>query len=587
MRAVRLLGNLRLAAAAAVIHLSDDPVLLVLQVSRRMPAGLVRRVAGAAGRLTAVPGLNLPVAETLSAQLLGRTSSLASALRKSSARPVRAGVARRLADVALAAGMTDEADKLLGLAGSGSATAGVRARRRWYDGDMSGAVHILREAGRTRHAERLAGEVRVFEGWHPILPAVRGYVPEEDTVLHLLTNSLPHTGSGYAQRTHSLLKAQSESGWAVHAATRVGYPVQVGKLLASAVDELDGVSYHRLLPVPMARGYDQRLQQQAEELLQLALEVRPAVLHTTTPFVNGVVTEQVARTLGIPWVYEARGQLADTWAATRSAHVKASERYKLFTDREAQVMRRASLVVTLGEAMKRGIMRSGIPQDRVLLSPNGVGDEYLGEPLPSRQARRQVGLPEEGIFIGTVSSLVDYEGLDTLVRAISLLVPVHPKIRCLIVGDGAAGPSLESLVLELGLSTHVTFTGRVPRRQARHYHQALDIFVVPRKDLDVTSAVTPLKPVEAMACARPVVASNLPALREIVEDGVTGVLVDTGSPEGVAAAIDGLLDRSGQGLSRHAVQLGRNARQRVLAERTWTGNAAALSMAYRQLRFSA
>ncbi|WP_247826378.1 glycosyltransferase family 4 protein [Arthrobacter antioxidans] len=581
MRAVRLLGNLRLAAAAAVIHLSDDPVLLVLQISRRMPSGLVRRVAGAAGRLAAIPGANLPVAEALSAQLLGRTSSLTSALRRSSAEPVRAGVARRLADVALAAGMTDEADALLGLAGSGSTTAGVRARRRWYDGDMTGAVRVLRQAGRTRHAERLAGEVRVFEGWHPTLPAVEGYVPEDDTVLHLLTNSLPHTGSGYAQRTHSLLKAQSENGWTVHAATRVGYPVQVGKLLANAVDELDGVRYHRLLPVSMARGYDQRLQQQAEELLRLALEVKPAVLHTTTPFVNGIVTEQVARALAIPWVYEARGQLADTWAANRPAHVKASERYKLFTDREAQVMRRASLVVTLGEAMKRGIMRSGIPQDKVLLSPNGVGEEFLEEPVPAAAARDRVGLPTKGIFVGTVSSLVDYEGLDTLLRAVALLVPSNPELRCLIVGDGSAAPALRSLAQELGISSSVTFAGRVPRHQARSFHQALDIFVVPRRDLEVTSAVTPLKPVEAMACARPVVASDLPALREIISHGVTGLLVDPENPATLAAAIKHLMDHE-----EERTGFGARGREIVLATRTWARNASQLAGAYKELELS-
>ncbi|MBG6223459.1 glycosyltransferase involved in cell wall biosynthesis [Arthrobacter sp. CAN_A2] len=477
--------------------------------------------------------------------------------------------------------MTDEADSLLSFAGSGSATAGTRARRCWYDGDMSGAVHLLREAGRTRHAERLAGELRVFEGWAPTLHAVAEYVPRENTVLHLLTNSLPHTGSGYAQRTHSLLKAQSDIGWAVHAATRVGYPVQVGKLLAGDVDRLDGVSYHRLLPVPMARGYDQRLQQQAEELLRLALEVRPAVLHTTTPFVNGIVVEQVAQSLGIPWVYEARGQLADTWAANRPAHVKASERYRLFTDREAQVMRKASLVVTLGEAMKRGIMRSGVPQDKVLLSPNGVGEEYLEAPVPPATARHQLGLPTDGVFVGTVSSLVDYEGLDTLLRAVALLAPSRSDLHCLIVGDGTAGPALRSLAEDLGVSSRVIFTGRVPRHKARSFHQALDIFVVPRRNLDVTNAVTPLKPVEAMACARPAIASDLPALREIISHGITGLLVDPDEPATLAEAIEHLMDRASE-----RVNLGARGREMVLATRTWARNAAQLGAAYKELERS-
>ncbi|WP_196823204.1 glycosyltransferase family 4 protein [Arthrobacter sp. CAN_A6] len=583
----RLIGNLRLAASTAATHLSDDPVLLAIQLSRRLPSSVVCRAAGAAARIAAVRGLRLPVVEALAAHLLGDTSVVESVAAEAVANKFNGGSARRLAEVTLAAGMLDETDRLLAAAGSGRKAAGLRARRRWYDGDMSGAVQVLREAGRNRHADRLAGELRVFEGWMPTLSKVKKYEPGESTVLHLLTNSLPHTGSGYAQRTHSLLKAQREAGWTVHAATRIGYPIQVGKLFAEDLDVLDGVSYHRLLPVPMAKGFDGRLQQQAEELLKLALALKPAVLHTTTHFVNGIVVEQVAHALGIPWVYEVRGQLADTWASTRPRQAQGSERYKLFTDREAQVMRNASLVVTLGEAMKQGIMRSGVPQEKILLSPNAIGGEYLEEPLSAMEARRRLGLPESGVFVGTVSSLVEYEGLDTLLRAVARLVPTHRELHCLIVGDGAAAPSLKALASELGIAVHVTFTGRVPREMARLHHLALDIFVVPRTDSDVTRSVTPLKPVEAMACARPVIASDLPALREIVEDGLTGVLIPAGSCEALVAEIDGLIDRDGARLAQEAVALGANGRRRVLMERTWVRSASTLSLAYEELECSA
>ena len=111
--------------------------------------------------------------------------------------------------------------------------------------------------------------------------------------------------------------AQQEAGWDVLAVTRLAYPVQVGKLLAQAGDVVDGIQYRRLLPSRLAPTMDARLQQQAEELLKVALEFRPSVLHTTTHFVNGLVVRAVAEALDIPWVYEVRGQLADTWAATR------------------------------------------------------------------------------------------------------------------------------------------------------------------------------------------------------------------------------------------------------------------------------
>ncbi|WP_258069696.1 glycosyltransferase [Arthrobacter sp. SX1312] len=428
-----------------------------------------------------------------------------------------------------------------------------------------------------RKFTRLESELRVFQGWSPTLAEVPSYAPKARTVLHLLTNSLPFTESGYAQRSHSLLKAQADDGWEVHAATRLGYPVQVGKPFARDEDTRDGVTYHRLLRARMPAGVDQRLQLQAEMLLQLALTVRPSVLHTTTHFVNGQVIGEVARVLGIPWVYEVRGQLADTWASSRHGHAKKSERYRLFKEREAQVMLDASLVVTLGEAMKQEIMRVGVPEERVLLSPNAVGEGYLDEPIAPADARRRLGLAEDGVLVGTVSSLVDYEGLDHLLGAVALLAPEHPNLRCLIVGDGVALPALRALAQELGIEHRVVFTGRVPRSQARLHHLALDVFVVPRKDLEVTRSVTPMKPIEAMACSRPVVASDLPALREIMST-FSGVLVKPEDPAALAAGIRGLLGASG--LDPVAEHRARETRTHVLRSRTWAANAAAYSRAY-------
>ncbi|MHA7293575.1 glycosyltransferase family 4 protein [Arthrobacter sp. HLT1-21] len=556
-------------------HLGDDPFLLLLQVSRRLSVGLVYRLAGVAARLNGGP-----VVQSVAAYLRGDQSRTQAVLKAALDSGASASRAALLADIALAAGYPLRADEFLlqsQLTGAADVSRTV-ARRRWFDGDMCGAVAALESGGHRGAAERLDSERRVFAGWTPTLSEVTGYVPRDRTVLHVLTNSLPHTGSGYAQRSHSILKAQHDAGWHVHAATRVGYPVQVGKLFAADIDHIDGVSYHRLLPAKLAKGFDARLQQQAEELLGLALRIRPTVLHTTTHFVNGVVVREVARVLGIPWVYEVRGQLADTWASSRADAAKQSERYKLFTESEAQVMQSASLVVTLGEAMKQDIVTKGVDPRRILLCPNAVGDEYLTEPMDSRSARELLGLPTDGVYVGTVSSIVDYEGLDDLLRALALLTPERAGLRCLIVGDGAALPSLKALALELGVSGLVTFTGRVPREKARLHHQAIDIFVVPRKDLAVTRAVTPLKPVEAMACARPVVASDLPALREIVSTG-TGVLVPPEDVAFLAAGIGSLIDDGGR-FTPVAVALGDVARSLVLAKRTWAGNSTALLEAY-------
>ena len=570
---IQLVKNARLAVGVISQHLVDDPFLLYLQASRRLPA-VVRPL----GRVvTAVfPKGSVAVPVLLASMSNGDDADVKRRLELALCGDAKGEQARRLADIALSAGLTEISDTLLARAGNAPGLKAVRARRLWHDGNLSGAVTALDGSGAAgrRQQARLAGEAAVYAGAAPSLQR-QEFTPVPGRVLHLLTNSLPHTASGYAQRSHSIMVAQREAGWDVLAVTRLGYPVQVGKFLAQASDVVDGVRYRRLLPARLAQTMDARLQQQAEELLQVALEFRPSVLHTTTHFVNGLVVRAVAQALGIPWVYEVRGQLADTWAATRGPEALDSEKYKLFQARETEVMQDADLVVTLGQAMKANIVAAGIPGEKIIIAPNAVGGAFLQQPRDAAAARRELGLPEDGLYIGTVSSLVAYEGLDDLVRSFALLAPDFPQLRLLIVGDGVAGPALRKQVQGLGLADRAIFTGRVPRDQTPLYHQALDVFVVPRKDLDVTRAVTPLKPIEALASARPVVGSDLPALREIIDDGGNGLLVPAASPDRLAHTISALLLDA----SRRA-SMGHAGRAAVLAERTWAANAKALAARY-------
>jgi glycosyltransferase involved in cell wall biosynthesis len=606
----QLLRNLRLAARTASEHLSDDPIVLLLQLSRRLPqpwvqraAAIVRAVGGSGSSSTAV---------LVACQVAGDSSALEAGFERLAARGVSGRAALRAADVALAAARPDWADTFLARAGDQSSRrAAVLARRRWYDGDMSGALAALLEGKDSAQRPRLASELRVYQGVRPQLPqkakpvmpsgpavfgektaswvakpvlppalkAADALRPGSGRVLHLLTNSLPHTGSGYAQRSHSILTAQQQAGWETLAVTRLGYPVQVGKLTARELDVVDGVRYRRLLPPRLASTMDGRLQQQAEGLLGIAHGFQPDVLHTTTHFVNAVVAREVARALDIPWIYEVRGQLADTWAASRGPQARDSERYRLFQERETEAMASADLVVTLGESMKRSILQRGISPDKVVLTPNAVGGDFLSEPGTPGEARRKLGLEEQALYVGTVSSLVDYEGLDDLVAAFALLAPRVPRLRLLVVGTGAAGPALQEQVRNLGLADRTVFTGRVPRERTPLYHQALDVFVVPRKDLKVTRSVTPLKPVEALASARPVVGSDLPALREIIDDGGNGLLTAAEDPKALAQALSLLLDDDGL-----RQRLGAQGRQDVLRTRTWAANAQIYDRAYRSLR---
>lgn len=569
-RARRTAANLALTARTVSDHVLDDPVVLALQVSRKLPPGPRARLGRA---LSSAPGGRRAVPHGVGLAMLGRDEDLTSAFADPTAAAPRERVRR--AEVLLAAGHDDAAGSLLDDLPAGvPGAAAARARLLWHRGAMTEAVAALRPTGRQgRLRARLDSERRALLGAPVRLTRAdrslaRAYTPRPGSVLFVLTNSLPHTGSGYAQRSHSLAVAVRDTGRDVAAVTRLGWPVQTGRLTAADADIVDGIVYHRLLPARLAPGFDARLDQHAAALLRLVLRERPAVLHTTTHWVNAAVTAAVAEAVGIPWVYEVRGQLADTWASTRGPQALDSERYAAFRAREADAVRRADGVVTLAETMRARIVEDGVDPDEVVLSPNAVGGAFLAEPGDRVDARRALGLDPAAEYFGTVSSVVPYEGIEDLVRVLALLAEERPRLRLLVAGDGTALPAVARLSERLGVRDRVDLLGRVDRSIAPVCHQALDIFCVPRQDTSVTRAVTPMKPLEAMATARPVVLSRLPALQEIVADGRTGLTVPAESPSAWASAVHRLLsDPEG------AAAMGRRARTWVLAERTWAANA--------------
>ncbi len=360
-------------------------------------------------------------------------------------------------------------------------------------------------------------------------------------VLHVLTNSLPHTQSGYTVRSHAILKAQNRAGIVAVAATRLGYPESIGVSPAGPVYELDGVTYVRMPDGALPSLPDARLEAATSHLLALVDVFRPDILHTTTNYENGLVVRAVSRITGIPWVYETRGEMEKTWLARHTgknyALARKSEYYRMVREAETRLIRDADAVITLSRVQKLSHIRRGADEASIRVVPNAVDPAYLSLPLvDAADARRRCGL-EEAFTIGTVSSLVEYEGLDTMLQAVALLRAEGHYIRAVIVGDGAARPGLMSLANVLGVQDAVDFPGRVAIDGVCDWYDAIDIFCVPRRDVDVTRSVTPLKPLQAMARQRPVIVSDLDALTEITSDLGAGLAVRPEDPGALAEAV--------------------------------------------------
>lgn len=578
-RAVGLARNLVLVAQVAARHTIDDPALLALQVTHKLP----HRAGVMAGRvLSRLPGAGT---RALGQQIMGAVQLPETAVRLlEEPHQNFFGSLQRLiaAEVAVGYGLIDHQDVSL--------PATVRARAAWDAGEISLAIDTAQQGpGARAYARRLCGEATALNRTFSLTsPAPKVPSPASNTgelaVLHLLTNSLPATQSGYTLRSHRLLSALVDAGVKITAVTRVGYPVMVGGLLAKGTTQVDKIIYRRLLPWRLGATLPQRLQQSVAAILREVEGQQIDLVHTTTNYQNALVAQAVARSLGVPWVYEVRGVMEETWVSGKKTEAarqqaEASERFSLLRARETQFCMEADAVVTLSQTMKDLLVKRGVPAEKIALAPNAVSEQLFEQNLTSQQARQQLGLDAKGQWVGSVTSVVPYEGLDTLLRAVALLRAAGADVRVLIAGDGTARASLEHLAAELNLGKAAVFTGKLAPEDALLAHQSLDVFAVPRTNDRVCRSVTPLKPIEAMAVGRPVVMSDIPPLAELVHNAVApgaGKLFETGNPEDMARALTEFLTDSEA--CAEAVERGcRFARTRL-----WSHNAETLLALYRK-----
>lgn len=392
----------------------------------------------------------------------------------------------------------------------------------------------------------------------------------EPRVLFYLTNSLPYTLSGYTFRSQSTLKALKENGTSVCAVTRYGYPIIIGQFPKGLDEENDGIIYSRLIPPFYSSSPLQRASYSVDALVEKATEFQANILHTTTDFNNALIVAEAARRLGIPWVYEVRGELERTWLAKQEPKVVErpleSEFYRRARERETASMNAASLVIALSYVSKEQLVQRGVPPSKIAVIPNGVDETMVGKKFSRRAIRHELGLPS-GTIVGTVTSVVGYEGLDDLIK--SVLYGLNAAV--LIVGDGVCLPNLKRLVNELGLTNRVIFAGRQDNDSIWKWYAAMDVFVVPRKNTLVCRTVTPLKPVLAQALGIPVVVSDLPALREVT--GGFATFVPPEEPRQLAEGINAAI--SNTSLSRESVEWA--------STRTWKMNGRRISSLYNQL----
>ena len=474
---------------------------------------------------------------------------------------------RKAASRALTAGLTGAAERLAGHALALSPDDGF-AQETWAN-----AADQLRVAR---------------DGWAPAVRARRPrYAARPDAVLSVLAQSLPHTSGGYATRSHGVLTGLEGLGWDVEAVTRLGFPYdrwpKGDAREVPAYDVVDGLRYSRILEGER-RLYPQHpltsyVDRYAAAIQQHARRHRPVLLHASSFHVNGLATQVAAARLGVPYVYEMRG-LEDLMKVSRDPSFGTSDRQRFLDTVEGASCLGAERVFVITEALKREMAARGVPEEKLVVLPNGVHTSRFQPRERNARLEAELGLREKTV-IGYAGGLVDYEGLDLLLEAVAALKqarsgPSGLDFHLVVVGDGHYESTLHALAERLGLGDVVTFTGRVPHDRVPDYLSLFDIAPFPRLPLPVCEMISPIKPFESMASAKAVVVSSVAALTEIVQDRTTGLVFEKGSAADLARVLGELLD------SRDLrFKLGESARTWVTNERDWSSIVDIVDATYR------
>ena len=346
-------------------------------------------------------------------------------------------------------------------------------------------------------------------------------------VLHVLNHGLP-TQDGYVYRTHGLLEGQRAHGIETFHLTspRHEHPT------TDRVEDVDGWQFFRTADngmnahMPLFREL-MEMRATRTRIIDVAWNLQPDVIQAHSPILNGYPALSAARQFGIPLVYEIRAFWEDA-AVDQGTTQENSARYRAIQKLETALCRRADAITTICQGLADALIARGIPRQKVGIVPNAVDPsrfKTMSAPDPSLVKKFDL---EGKTVLGFIGSFYTYEGLALLIDAMPALLASHPDLRLLLIGGGQDEQQLRARARQKGLEGKVIFTGRIPHADVLAHYSLIDLCVYPRLPMPLTERVTPLKPLEAMAAGRIVVASDVGGHRELIRDGETGFLFRAG-----------------------------------------------------------
>jgi glycosyltransferase involved in cell wall biosynthesis len=412
----------------------------------------------------------------------------------------------------------------------------LRAAREAKRGHIRSALTMLGHAGarfpeavrlRDRLADMAAFGEACDRGAAPSASLHVARRPFNHKVLFALHSCGAFDPSGYASRSVALITALRARGVVPVITTRPGYPWDLAhhRDTPKCLDvEHRGLRF-QLDPEPRATLRDPEshyIGSYARRLQALATAYDVSLIHAASNYLNGAAAAMAGRALGIASIYEVRGLWHLTRAFSEPGYDR-TEHYRYCERREVAACAAVDHVITLSGGLRQWLVERGIPAGKISIVgnaahvPSGSAQDRERAALAVRERHR---IPASARVIGYLGAIVEYEGLDALIRAHARTSAAH-RPYLLIVGSGKQEAALRRLVAALGTGRQVVFGGHASPDEVPAHYAAMDAVMLPRRDDILTRLVPAIKPFEVLAHGRPLFVSPVlaQALADTLPDG--------------------------------------------------------------------
>lgn len=275
--------------------------------------------------------------------------------------------------------------------------------------------------------------------------------------------------------------------------------------------------------------------------------IRPDIVHTHK-YKDSILASIVARCLGVPCVVRVMHGMPEPFVGLKNLKMACY----MLVDRGV-TRRLVKKIVAVSSDIEK-VLSQIYGKDRVVRIHNGIDLEAVHVTTDRLSKRREWHIDDHVILIGTAGRLVPIKGHTILLKALRTLAERCPNIRLLLVGDGPLRDSLRTEAIRLGLEKIVIFAGH--QEQPYDFINMMDIFVLPSLNEGI-----PMVLLEALALERPVVASRVGGIPEVVSHGTSGILINPAKEDELADALMELIR-----LRDKTVQLGIAGGHRVKQE---------------------